>query len=286
MTSMTRDRQLEHLSGLCYHNALALRAALAFCHANAIGSFRITSQFLPLRTHPKAGYRVEQLPESARIIEQLKACGEFARRHAVRTTFHPDQFVVLNSPSSMVCDHAFAELAYQAEVAEWVHADVITIHAGGMYADKTGSLARLRRRIERLAAPIRSRLALENDDTLYAPSDLVPVCMQSGIPFVYDVHHHRCLPDGQSIDEVTVQALKTWDREPLMHIASPREGWSGGNPRMHHDYIDPDDFPGCWRGLTATVEVEAKAKECAVLRLAAQLRDRAASRAPGIQRRD
>ena len=35
----------------------------------------------------------------------------------------------------------------------------------------------------------------------------------------------------------------------------------------HHDYIDPGDFPECWLNLDITVEVEAKAKELAVLKL-------------------
>lgn len=37
--------------------------------------------------------------------------------------------------------------------------------------------------------------------------------------------------------------------------------------RRHHDFIQPEDFPTAWRGLQLTVEVEAKAKELAVLRL-------------------
>jgi UV DNA damage endonuclease len=88
---------------------------------------------------------------------------------------------------------------------------------------------------------------------------------------VYDVHHHRCLPDGLSVEEATEQAMATWNREPLLHISSPLEGWSGPKPQRHHDFIDLADFPDCWRGLNATIEVEAKAKELAVLQLKQQV---------------
>jgi UV DNA damage endonuclease len=39
------------------------------------------------------------------------------------------------------------------------------------------------------------------------------------------------------------------------------------NPRPHADYIDPTDFPEEWLDRRMTVDVEAKAKERAVLAL-------------------
>ena len=167
-----------------------------------------------------------------------------------------------------------ADLIYQAEVAEWVNADVINIHGGGAYGDKSTSMQRLRKRIEQLPEAVRSRLTLENDDRVYTPKDLLPVCRDMGIPLVYDVHHHRCLPDGSSIEATTELALGTWNREPLFHLSSPKNGWISGNPGHHHDYINSDDFPSCWKHLDITVEVEAKAKELAVLKLMQDLIDR------------
>src|SRR5262249_12016097 len=87
------------------------------------------------------------------------------------------------------------------------------------------------------------------------------------VPLVYDVHHHRCNADEMTIDEATAAAVETWNREPMFHISSPREGWRGPLPARHHDYINPRDFPACWKSMTITVEVEAKAKELAVRRL-------------------
>ena len=160
---------------------------------------------------------------------------------------------------------------YQAEVAEWVGADVINIHAGGAYGKKDEALKRLVRQIRSLPQNVCNRLTLENDDRLYTPRDLLPVCEKLGIPLVYDLHHHRCLPDGRNVANTTREALRTWNREPLFHISSPLKGWQDENPRNHHDYINPDDFPDCWLNLDITVEVEAKAKELAVLKLMRQI---------------
>ena len=267
LQAFSRNQQLKNLAEICLHNSLSLRKALGYCRDHDIKDFRINSQILPLKTHPDVGYSMEDLPYHDQIVRTFTACGQFCKKHDIRTTFHPDQFILLSSPNSDVVQRSIADLIYQAEVAEWVNADVINIHGGGAYGDKSASLSRLRKRIERLPGNVRSRLTLENDDRTYSPKDLLPVCMDMGVPLVYDVHHHRCLPDGSSVEAITELALGTWSCEPLFHLSSPKYGWNSGNIRSHHDYIDADDFPMCWANLDITVEVEAKAKELAVLKL-------------------
>jgi len=264
--------RLHRLAGLCAHNAQSLQKALVFCRENGIGDFRINSQILPLKTHPDVGYDMDDLPGAQEIVAAFRACGEFCLAHDIRTTFHPDQFIILSSPNPAVVQRSVADLVYQAQVAEWVNADVINIHAGGVYGDKPSALSRLAAAVETLPDLVRNRLTLENDDRSYTPRDLFPVCRDLNIPLVYDVHHHRCLADGLSMEAATDQSLKTWDREPLFHISSPKDGWSGPDPRKHHDYIDIRDLPKDWLSMDITVEVEAKAKELAIKKLMAELK--------------
>ena len=97
----------------------------------------------------------------------------------------------------------------------------------------------------------------------------------AGIPLVYDAHHHRCHPDAMSVDEATDAAAATWgDREPWTHISSPRDGWAAPNPRPHADYIDPADVPRGWLRRRMTMDVEAKEKDRAVVRLITALKRR------------
>jgi UV DNA damage endonuclease len=271
MLRLGKRERLARLAELCRQNAEALMAALEFCSANGIGAFRISSQILPIKTHPDAGYETGELPGGGAIVGRLLECGILARKLDLRLSFHPDQFVVLNSPNPKTLANSRAELDYQAEVAEWVGADTINLHGGGAYGDKTTALRALRASIEQLPMPVRTRLTLENDDKVYTPSDLLPVCADTWVPLVYDVHHHRCLPDGLSVAEATQRARATWDREPLFHISSPLEGWDGPKPERHHDYIDAADYPDEWLDWPLTVEVEAKAKELAVRKLLSDL---------------
>lgn len=268
---MPRDEALAKLATLSLANAEALQQAFAFCVANGIGGFRVNSQILPLKTHPTAGYDIAELPDGDAIRTRFQACGAFAAQHRLRVSFHPDQFVVLNSARPEVVAASLDEIEYQAEVAEWVGADVINIHGGGAFGDKPGSLRKFLQALDRLSPRARQRLTLENDDKIYTPADLLPICREASIPLVYDAHHHRCLKDGLSIAKATEAAIETWNREPMFHISSPIEGWCGPQPSRHHDYIDVKDFPKEWRNLDATIEVEAKAKELAVLRLRDEL---------------
>lgn len=273
LMKMSRTAQLEKLSLLCLENSRSLLQALKFCQREKIGSFRITSTLMPIKTHPLVGYSLSDLPDQALIREGFAKCHEFAQNHEIRTSFHPDQFVVLNSPRPDVVEKSVEDLKYHSELASWIGADVVNIHGGGGFGDKPAALTRLKQQIEQLPDFVRERLTLENDDKTYSPSDLLSVCESTGTPLVYDVHHHRCCPDDLSVFEATKQALKTWNREPLFHISSPQSGWAGPYPERHHDYIQISDFPDCWRKLKLkiTVDVEAKAKELAVLQLQKQL---------------
>jgi UV DNA damage endonuclease len=274
LSSKARTNKLRELAA---HNATSLYAAIEYCAAHGIGCFRVNSQILPLKTHPKLGYDTDLLGEE--VIQSFQRCGQLARSTGTRISFHPDQFVVLSSPETRVVKSSLAELEYQAEVAEWIEADVINVHGGGGYGDKSSALKRLRTIVGELSDRARSRLTLENDDRIYTPSDLLPVCDKLGLPLVYDIHHHRCHGDDLDIAATTQHSMKTWNREPLFHISSPRDGWRSDNPRSHSDYIALRDFPAFWDGLDITVEVEAKAKELAVRKLQAALKRRSKRKA-------
>jgi len=260
------------LADTAAHNAGALAAAVERCHELGIGAFRMTSQILPLATHPESGYTLGQLDPSGGIAGAYEWAGALARAYDVRLSLHPDQFVVLNSEREPVVRSAVQELELQAEVAELVRADVIVVHGGGAAGGIPAAVERLERGLGLLTPRARERLALENDDRSFTPLSLGRLCERTGVPLVYDVHHHRCLPDGLSVAEASELAFGTWgEREPYAHISSPRDGWESPNPRAHADYIDPADFPVFWLGRSITVDVEAKAKERAVLALKGSL---------------
>lgn len=277
LAPLDRAEQLRKLSTICLHNAHNLHQAVETANRLGIGAFRIMSPLFPRMTHPEVGYCLDDLSDGGTITELLERTRTFAIVHDLRLSFHPDQFVVLSSPHPAVVKNSLRELEYQGELAAAIGAEVINLHAGGVYGDKNLALQRLGSVIADLPEQVRSRLTLENDDISYTVHDLLPLCEDLAIPLVYDVHHHRCNPDGLTIAAATGLAAATWQavgREPYCHLSSPRTGWQEGNPRPHADYIDLADLPDCWQGRRMTVDIEAKAKELAVVKLMAELRER------------
>jgi UV DNA damage endonuclease len=258
---------------IAQHNLQTLAAALKTCRHLGIRAFRISSQLLPLATHPDWRFDLARLQCEERFAAPLQACRQLAIDLDIRLSMHPDQFVVLSSPRSDVVASSLSELEYQGQLCHLLGADVLNIHAGGAYGCKPDALARFARNLDSLSEYPRRLLTLENDDRSYAPQDLLPFCERHGIPLVYDVHHHRCNPDELSVEDASAAALATWDREPHFHISSPLEGWAGPRPQRHHDFIDVADLPTMWLGLDRpiTVDVEAKAKEIALAQLQAAI---------------
>jgi UV DNA damage endonuclease len=274
LAAFPREQQLSRVSEICLENSRSLVHAVETVHRLGIGALRVTTPLFPRYTHPQVGYHLDDLPAADEIRRHLADVNRLREHLDIRLSFHPDQFVSLSSQRPEVVEKSIAELEYQGMLAEHIGAEGINIHAGGRQGGKDQALGRLAENVSRLSHRVRSRLTLENDEISYSVRDLLPVCHQLQVPLVYDVHHHRCNPDGLTVEEATESATGTWRArggELWTHISSPKQGWNGPNPRQHADYIDPEDFPDCWRGLPVTIDVEAKAKELAVLKLMADL---------------
>ena len=139
----------------------------------------------------------------------------------------------------------------------------INIHVGGVYGDKDSALKRWCDAFQLLDDNTKSRLTIENDDKIsaYTVSDLMYIHENTGIPIVFDYHHHSCHPGGMSHKDALTLAMSTWSKDitPVVHVSEPRDD---KNPRAHHDYINNyvDNY-----GFNFDMMFEAKAKELSVL---------------------
>jgi UV DNA damage endonuclease len=261
--------KLERIADENIHNCIRL---LYHNRAYGIRFFRLSSRLIPLVGH--------EYTEGWNYMDQLaphfQKLGELAQEDGVRLDFHPDHFVLLNSPRKQVFDNSHKVLEHHIRMLKAMNVPPVhrcVMHVGGAYTDKDKALKRFAANWEKLSSEVQAAIMLENDDKVYTARDTLVLCEKLGIPMVLDIHHHRCNP-GEDLDITSLvpRILATWDKSPLppkMHVSSPR---SEKDRRAHADYIRPEDlFPFLkeMAGMTELLDImiEAKQKDDAVIKL-------------------
>lgn len=236
LANLTWDRLRETVAG----NLACLERILRWNAERGLLFFRITSDLVPLASHPANRYPWDEFfaPDFARI-------GAFIRAAGMRISMHPGQYTLLNSPRPEVVAAARADLAYHARVLDLLGLDrtaKIQIHIGGLYGDKSAALARFIREVEGLDPAVRARLVVENDERLFNLDDCLAVSRETGLPVLLDVFHREVYPDGRTLSEALAAAAATWgpqDGPPMVDYSSPLPG---GRPGSHAHTLDEAHF--------------------------------------------
>jgi UV DNA damage endonuclease len=261
-----------------------VREILNYMAETDIQMYRLASGLAPYVTHPDHPEFHGQVDE---CLEELEQLGARANRDGVRLSFHPGQYIVINSPDEDIAARSIADIEAQARILDAMGLGdeaVIVTHVGGAYGKPKEALARFAWRTERLSRSALRRLVVENDDRLFSVEDALLIHKMTGLRVVFDAHHHRCFnPHGIAAAEAARMAIQTWagwDSRAKIHYSSPRDGSelaSAGNGRSagrairaHADYIEPGPFVDFYRSiadLSPDVMLEAKSKDKALLRL-------------------
>lgn len=255
-------QQREVLRALYRHNRERLADGFAFCKEHGIGLFRMSSDLFPFSDTPLGE---EVLRE---FTTELARIGEEAKSAQLRLVMHPDQYVVLSSDHEHVVENARRVLLMHGLIMDllaqprspWAS---LIIHGGK--GDRGPALAK---QLKLLPDSVRTRIVLENDERAYSAAEIHGICKESGVPMVFDAHHHVIHEGLASYEDPSVkkwlrQAAKTWPDAAwqLTHISNGREAF--GDMR-HSDLISV--MPSCYR-QAPWIEVEAKAKEEAIFQL-------------------
>jgi UV DNA damage endonuclease len=259
-----------------------------------VGMYRMSSDLAPYATHPDMPQFHRMVAESS---AELAALGAKARQLDIRLSFHPSQYVLLNSPDNELTQKSIWDLSSQAEMLDRMEQGpeaVVVTHVGGRYGDREAAARRWVDTWPTLPEPVRRRLVLEHDDTRFSASDTLWIHEQTGVPLVFDHQHFWCLnPDGLDLHETLRRMLLTWPAgvRPKVHFSSPRTElrevkrrprgggravtvyvppvWAG-----HADFVNPFEFIAFMRlahGLEFDVMLEAKVKDLALVRLRTDL---------------
>lgn len=270
LSTMGPAERRPHLYQVARNNLKTLEAVIRWNHEHGIQPFRITSDLIPMATHPvAAGWDWE-----ADLAGEFAAVARLAREVGARLTMHPGQYTVLNAPDPGVVERAVADLTYHARVLDLLETGPesgLVFHIGGGYGEKAGAARRFIDNFAALPPAVAGRLWVENDDVTWETEAVLAIAREIGRPMVFDLHHHRVLREDDWLPWLEA-ILPTWGAvRPKLHFSSPRDGIRS---RHHADFIDPDDFRRFSErvpDLDADIILECKMKDKALLALRSAL---------------
>jgi UV DNA damage endonuclease len=212
-------------------------------------------------------------------IPSLQKAGEYCRKVNHRITMHPGQFNQVGAKSQDVFDHTVDDLSMHADILDHMGIDnsgILCVHGGGTYGDKESSTRRWIEQFDDLPTKVKRRLAIENDEKSYSVRDCLDIAQACKIPMIYDTHHHQCYhchfhrnEVQEDIEDMMDEIVESWRGiPPVFHISEQdTEKQVGAHsqfievlPKHLIDVVEKYD-------TSINIEVEAKAKEAAILKL-------------------
>jgi UV DNA damage endonuclease len=234
---------------------------------NGFHFFRISSDLVPFASHPVCTF-----DWAGHFNQKFGKVGGLIREHDIRISMHPDQFVLINALKDDIVERSVGELEYHDAVLDKMGLDdtaKIQIHVGGVYGDKRSAMDRFTERYISLSESLRARLVIENDHRLYSLKDCLSVHEKTGIPIIFDVFHHQCLNNGETLRQGLQLSASTWresDGIPMVDYSSQQRGRRYGS---HATTLNPSLFKGFLhetRGLNFDLMLEIKDKEASAFK--------------------
>ncbi len=224
--SLPDDARAALLFELAQHNLQNLIVTLEHIaqHPDALRMMRIGSDLLPLYTVPEATQLYGAFLKDLKPL--FTRCGELARAHNIRLSFHPGQYSVLASDNPGVVDRAIEDVEYHATCAvlmgfgKQFQDFKINIHMNG----KKG-IEGFRAAFQRLSPEARNMLTVENDEISCSIDDVLQA--RDLCPVVLDIHHHWVKENHyiQADDARMDLIIESWRGvRPVLHYSIAQEG--------------------------------------------------------------
>jgi UV DNA damage endonuclease len=229
--------------------------------------FRISSDLVPFASHP-----ICKVDWAKHFTKEFRQIGSFIKKHQIRISMHPDQFVLINSPRRIVVQRSIKELEYHCKVLDTMDLDStakVQIHIGGIYGDKEKAIERFINTYQSLPATIKKRLVIENDHISYSLKDCLAIYKRIGGPILFDTFHHQCLNHGELIRKAIKMAIPTWQKKDgllMIDYSSQKPNARKGTHAEHINIERFEQFIKATKGLNFDIMLEIKDKEQSALK--------------------
>jgi UV DNA damage endonuclease len=254
----------ETLSLLAANNLAALETMLAYNIREGIHLFRISSDLIPLASHPSVNFPWRNI-----FAPQLQALGKMIHSAGMRVSMHPGQYTLLNAKDADITQRAIEDIRYHAALLDALETDQshkIVLHLGGVYGDKAESIRRFKSHFLAIEPDVRQRIVIENDDRHYHIGDVLDTAAALGIPAVFDNLHHRVNSCGGADGQWIAACRPTWDCRQKIHYSQQA---ANKRPGAHSQTIHIQEFLQFRNGLAdedVDIMLEVKDKNLSAIK--------------------
>lgn len=260
----------DKLDSVIKSNFESLEKILKYNIRNDITFFRITSELIPLVSHPNVNYDFFDQYQS-----YYKKIGDIVKENNLRVDMHPSAYTVLNSVNEEVVASTINILKIITKMYKSMNINSkIILHVGSKVGGKKVSINRFIDNFNKLDKEVQKLIVVENDDKSFNIRNVLSLCEKLNIPMVLDYHHFKVNKNNEKIEDYIQRIFNTWEGVPKIHFSTPKDK---KNKRSHNDYINVDDFIDFIERIKFTkrdfdVMIEAKKKDEALFKLIRELK--------------
>lgn len=260
----------EKLDRVIKSNFNSLENILKYNIKNDITFFRMTSELIPLVSHPDVHYDFFD-----QYKENYERIGDIIKENNLRVDMHPSAYTVLNSKHEDVVNSTINILKIYQKMYEYMEIDsILVLHVGSKADGKKESIKRFIDNFNKLDDKVKNLIVIENDDKSFNIRNVLGLCEKINRPMVLDYHHFNVNKNNEKIEDYIEKIFNTWNDTPKIHFSSPKDK---KNKRSHHDFINSDDFINFLEKIKFInrdfdIMIEAKQKDAALFKLIRELK--------------
>jgi UV DNA damage endonuclease len=265
--ALQRQEALSTLSKRILNNFKVTLKTIEYCISNNIHCYRISSDILPVISHPEINIDLTDLQDADQIFITIDNIKKTIKDSGIRISAHPPEFISFTSQNDQVIKNSIRDLEEHAMLLDLFGCPQDYRSPLNIHIRQDGDPEELSKKFmsayNTLIPSVKNRIVLEVNDNrngTWSIKNLVNYFhKRHGIPITFDSLHHSFLHGNQSEEEAFNEAYQTWPTRPLFHYS---EGVDGTRKHADMPTAAPKSF-----NKPVDFDIELKSKDYAIFKI-------------------
>lgn len=265
--ALEKQEALKILSQRILNNFKVTLKTIQYCIQKNIHCYRMSSDILPIISHPDVNIDLIDLQDSQEIFSVIDSIKKTISESTIRISAHPPEFISFTSQNDQVIKNSIRDLEEHAMLLDLFGCPQDYRSPLNIHIRQDGDPEELSKKFmsayNTLIPSVKNRIVLEVNDNKNGTWSIKNLAKffhaRHGIPITFDSLHHSFLHGDLSEEEAFNTAYDTWPTRPLFHYS---EGVDG--TRKHADM--PTSTPKSFN-KHIDFDVELKSKDYAIFKI-------------------